>query len=156
MNYFLSTFKLLCTKVLLTIPIGYFVFGEEHFLVVYCLAFVIFIDTVLGIWVSVKHKVFTSHKLGRIASKISKYTFALASIWILGCLSPVAFGWTYKFFGTFLVLTEVFSNFEKLSLLGLKLPTKFLARLNKNFYDYYFSDGEDKENALNKILNKKL
>lgn len=156
MNSFISTCKYLLTKIFLTVPIGYFVFGQEHFLVVYCLAIVILVDSILGIWVGIKHRVFTSHKLGRIASKISKYTLALTSVWVLGCLSPIFFGWAYKFVGTFLVLTEVFSNFEKLSLLGLKLPTKFLARLNKNFYDYYLGDDDKKEKALNKILNKKI
>jgi len=43
-------------------------------------------------------------------------------------------------------LTELFSNFEKLSLLGLSLPTKFLSKLNLDFKEFRFS-GDKKESS---------
>ena len=141
-------------KLLLTIPVGYFVFGEKHFLIVYSLLIILILDTILGIWVSTKYKVFTSHRLGRIATKVSRYTIGLLSAWVLVCVSPTMFGWAFNFFGVFFILTEVFSNFEKLSLLGMKIPTKLLAKLNKNFHEFYFGDIEEKKEAVSKILSK--
>ena len=52
-------------------------------------------------------------------------------------------------------LTEVFSNFEKLSILGFEVPTKFLAKLNKDFHDYYYGNDEASTRAIKRILNKK-
>jgi len=159
MKYFLaneisSILKYFWAKVVLTIPMGYFVFRQDHYLVIYALLFILILDTVLGIWVSIKYKVFTSHRLARVTSKMARYTIGLASVWVLTCMSPSIFGWAFKFFGTFFVLTEVLSNFEKLSLLGLHLPTKMLAKLNKNFYDFYFGEEEVKREAVSKILSK--
>ena len=141
-------------KLLLTIPVGYFVFGEKHYLIIYALFIVLVLDTILGIWVSVKYKVFASHRLGRITAKMGRYAIGLLTVWCLSCVSPDLFGWVFSFFGTFFILTEVFSNFEKLSLLGLHLPTKLLARLNKQFHDFYFGEQAKKEVAVSKILSK--
>lgn len=146
--------KYFWTKFIFTVPIGVFILEERHYIIIYGLLMMVFIDSVLGIWVSLRHKVFTSHKLRKIAKKISIYFMALASVWILSCSSPLVFGWVFNFFGIFLIMTELFSNFEKLALLGLEIPTKMLSKLNDNFYDYYFYDGEKKKNALRNILNK--
>ncbi len=143
------------TKLLLTIPIGYFVFNEKHFLMLYSLLLILILDTILGIWVSVRYKVFTSHRLGRITAKMARYTIGLATVWVLSSVSPAAFGWAFNFFGTFFILTEAFSNFEKLSLLGMRIPTKMLAKLNKNFYSFYFDKEEEKKKeAVSRILSK--
>ena len=149
-----SIFKYFWVKILLTIPIGYFVFNEEHYLVIYALLMVLILDTILGIWVSIKYRVFTSHRLRRITAKMGRYSIGLASVWILTIVAPSIFGWSFKFFGVFFIMTEVFSNFEKLSLLGLQLPTKLLAKLNKHFYDFYFGEAEKKKEAVCKILSK--
>ena len=142
-------------KLLLTIPVGYFVFGEKHFLIVYSLLIILILDTILGIWVSTKYKVFTSHRLGRITAKMARYTIGLATAWCLSSVSPNLFGWVFDFFGTFFILTEVFSNFEKLSLLGMRIPTRMLAKINKNFYNFYFDkEKEKKKEAISKILSK--
>ncbi len=146
--------KYFWAKLLLTIPISMFVLTQQHYLVIWGIIFIMILDTILGIWVSIKHKVFASYKLGRIASKISKYFMAMASVWILSSVEPILLGWTFKGLGVFLILTEVFSNFEKLAILGLKIPTRFLARLNKDFKDYYFGDKKSSDKALNRILNK--
>jgi len=143
------------TKLLLTIPVGYFVFGEKHYLIIYALFIVLVLDTILGIWVSVKYKVFASHRLGRITAKMGRYAIGLLTVWCLSSVSPDLFGWVFSFFGTFFILTEVFSNFEKLSLLGLRIPTKMLAKINRNFYDFYFNKEEGKQKeAVGKILSK--
>ena len=142
-------------KILLTIPFGMFALTQQHYLVIWGLVLIMLLDTILGIWVSIKHGVFASYKLGRIASKISKYFLAMASVWVLSSVEPRLLGWTFQGLGIFLILTEVFSNFEKLAILGLKIPTKFLAKLNKDFHKYYYSEGDESKQALKRILNKK-
>jgi phage-related holin len=154
MQYILSLFKYFWAKVLLTIPIGIFIVNEQHFVIVYALLLMVFIDSILGIWVSLKFKVFNSHRLRRISNKIAMYSLALASVWILACVSPSIFGWSFQAIGIFLILTELFSNFEKLSLLGLEIPTKLLSKLNTNFYDFYFGNEKEREDAVNFILSK--
>ncbi len=146
--------KYFWAKLVLTIPVGFFIFNEHHYLVVYALLMILILDTVLGIWVSIKYKVFASHRLSRMTSKMARYAIGLASVWVLSILSPIMFGWTFDFFGTFFVLTEVFSNFEKLSLLGLHLPTKMLAKLNKHFHNFYFGPEDVKRDAVVNILSK--
>lgn len=141
-------------KIFITIPISLFALSQEHYLIIWGLVFIVTIDTVLGLWVSIKYKVFASYKLGRIAAKISKYFFAMTSVWILTCVSPIILGWTFHGLGIFLILTEVFSNFEKLAILGFDIPTKFLAKLNKDFHKYYFGNQAESEKAIKRILNK--
>jgi len=135
-------------KVCVSFPAGMFVLDEHQYAVIYALLMMIILDTVLGMWVAVKFKRFSSYGMGRITGKIGRYSIALASVWIVGCLNPNLFGWAFSAFGTFFVLTELFSNFEKLSLLGLKLPTKMVAKLNEN---YNIIDPE----KIKKILDKK-
>ncbi len=150
-----SLFRYFWAKVLLTIPFSYFVFTEDEFLIVYALILILILDTILGIWVAIKYKVFASHRLGRITAKLARYGIGLASVWVLASVAPSIFGWSFQLFGTFFILTEVFSNFEKLSLLGMPLPTKLLAKLNKNFYNFYNSSEEiEKKEAISKILSK--
>jgi len=154
MQRFQSMFQYFWAKLPVALPLSYFTISAEQTLIVTGLAFMVFIDTILGLWVSYKFRIFTSHRLGRIADKISKYFLALASIWILVCVNELLFSWAFQFVGIFLILTELFSNFEKLSLLGLEVPTKFLAKLNKNFHEYYFGDSESREGAIKRILDK--
>jgi len=148
-------FKYFWQKILLTIPVGMFALTQQHYLVIWGLVMIMTIDTILGIWVSIKHNVFASYKLGRIAAKVSKYFLAMTSVWILSAVEPTLFGWAFQGLGVFLILTEIFSNFEKLAILGLEIPTKFLAKINKDFNDYYFGDKDQSTKALKRILNKK-
>lgn len=154
MQELLSLIKYFWLKILITIPTSFLIIGDDGYLVIWGLIFIVILDTILGIWVSVIYKVFASYKLGRISSKISKYSIAMLTVWVLKASSPVMFGWTFHFMGVFLISTEVLSNFEKLSLLGVKLPTRFLAKINKDFSDYYFGDTNKKGKALKRILNK--
>ena len=149
-----SIIKYFWAKFLVTIPVGVFVLNEQHYIIIYGLLMMVILDSVLGILVSLKHKVFSSHKLRNIANKIVIYSLTLLSVWVLVCSAPTIFCWAFNFIGTFLIMTELFSNFEKLALLGLEVPTKLLSKLNYNFYDYYFCDGEKKNQALKNILNK--
>ena len=142
-------------KLLLTIPVGVFALSQQHYIIIWGLALVVIIDTILGLWVSIKHKIFASYKLGRIASKISKYSLAMMSIWVVATVEPTLLGWTFQGLGVFLILTEVFSNFEKLAILGMEVPTKLLAKVNRDFDSYYFGDSKKRKQALKKILNKK-
>jgi len=141
-------------KLCLTIPVGLFMLKEQHYLIIYALLFILILDTILGIWVSIKYKVFTSHRLSRITAKLFRYAIGLGSIWGLVVVSPSLFGWAFNSFGIFFILTEVFSNFEKLSLLGLIVPTKLLSKLNKNFLEYASDDIKVKRKAISKILSK--
>ena len=143
-------------KFCLTVPIGVFVLNTEHFVIIYGLLMMVIIDSILGTWVALKHQVFVSHKLRKIASKISTYSLALASMWIVCSVSPLTFGWMFTFFGVFLIMTEFISNLEKLSLLGLEIPSKLLSKINKNFNDYYYGNSSKKKESLKNILNKKL
>jgi len=154
MRTIINILKYFWSKFLLTLPLGAFTIKEDHYIIIYALVMMVFIDSVLGIWVAVRHRVFASHKLRKIAEKLSIYFLALASVWILQCASPVLFGWVFSFFGIFLIMTELFSNFEKLALLGVQIPTKLLSKINNNFYEYYLCDGVKKHKALKKILNK--
>ena len=111
------------------------------------------IDTFLGVWVAVKYKIFSSHHLSRVFNKIGTYAIAMLTVWVLSAVEPVMFGWAYKWMGLFIVITELFSNFEKLALLGLRTPTLFLARLNKQFNDLLCSD--DKAQTAEDILKNR-
>lgn len=82
------------------------------------------------------------------------YALSLLIVFALANVYRDVFGWTFRYFTIFLILTEVVSNFEKLSLLGLKLPTKFLSKINQNFHDFYFGNNEEKNEALSNILAK--
>ena len=154
MQTLIDIIKYFWIKFVITIPVGVFILSEQHYIIIYGLMMMIMIDSTLGMWVAIRHKVFSSHKLRKIAQKIVVYFLSLASVWILTCVSPLMFGWAFNFFGIFLIMTELFSNFEKLALLGVDIPTKLLSKLNNNFYDYYFHDGERKKKALKNILNK--
>jgi len=153
-NAAITSCKYLIAKLILTIPLSFLVLTEEHYKIIWGLVAVICVDTFLGIWVAVKHRIFASYKLSRISNKVVKYSCALLSVFVLSCVEPMAFGWTFQSMGIFLILTEVFSNFEKLSILGLSIPTKFLARINDNFKTLEEGSDMEREIALQSILNK--
>jgi toxin secretion/phage lysis holin len=134
--------------------IGLLVFTNEEQLGIFLLVFVILIDTALGICVAIKYKIPSSHRMGRMAKKVSMYAASLLTVFALANTYRDMFGWTMRAFSIFLVLTETFSIFEKLSLLGMNLPTKMLSKINRNFHDLYFGDDEKKNDALSSILSK--
>lgn len=120
-------------KLILAIPAGTFFFYAEWWRVIVAITFLIVVDTALGIWVALKYKRFSSWRLSRISNKISRYALAMFTAYFLGLANPALLGWVFSYLGTFFVLTEAISNFEKLSLLGLTLPTKLLSKINEQY-----------------------
>jgi len=149
----MSLLKYFWEKIFLTVPVTFYVLTQDQYSVLWGLTAVITIDTFLGILVAVRHKVFASYKLRRISNKIVNYACLLFLIHILGCVEPT-FVFAFRYMGIFLILTEIFSSLEKLSILGVELPTKILAMLNDDFKDYYFGDNDQSSEALKRILNK--
>lgn len=143
--------KYFWVKLFASIPLGYVILTETHWNIIYGISFMILLDTFLGVWLSIKKRNFSSWRLGRLAGKISKYAIALATVHILSVSSPILFGWTFHYFGVFLILTEALSNFEKLALLGWKSPQFLLAKLNSQFKDLY----EGNKEVVDEIIKKK-
>jgi phage-related holin len=141
-------------KLITSIPMCFVGFFYSNLEILHGIVYIVIFDTILGVMVGIKYKRFSSRRLSRLATKTATYFFAMASVWVLGSIEPGVFGWSFKWMGIFIILTEIFSNFEKLALLGFKTPTVFLARLNKNFKEYYESDNHYKEELGGKIVDK--
>lgn len=141
-------------KVIATIPMCFLTFTQSSIDITWGIIYIIILDTILGMWVALKHKIFSSHHLSRVFNKIGTYGIALISIWVLASVEPM-FAWTYRTMGLFIIITELFSNFEKLSLLGFKKPTKILSRVNKQFFNLLYSEGTEKEVITENILKNR-
>ena len=115
--------------------------------------FIVALDTILGIWTALKYKKFNSSRMAKFANKVGIYGLAMCSIWVLAAMEPVLFGWSFRYVGIFIILTEIFSNFEKLALLGFKVPTKLLAKINDKFKDLYETENGMKKEIINKIID---
>jgi toxin secretion/phage lysis holin len=137
-------------KIVSSIPICYLTLSQSDIELLSGLLYILILDTILGVWVGWKYRRLNSRKLSRTATKIGRYGIALMTAWILSVVEPTLFGWFFRYTGIFILLTEVFSNFEKLSLLGFKLPTSLLARLNKDFKE--FKSSNNKEEVAEKII----
>ena len=123
-------FKNLYFKTIATIPLCFLTLRADEKAIIAGLIYIVMLDTILGIWVGLKQRKFTSNKMARLADKVGKYGIAMASIWIIAVLEPTL-RFTFHYMGIFLILTELISNFENLALLGLKLPAKLISRINK-------------------------
>jgi len=137
-------------KLYASIPLCFFTFTVNENKVIWGIIFIVIIDTILGVSVAFKYKTLSSYRLGRAFWKIAKYGLTMASVWILSAIEPDLFGWAFRWVGIFIILTELFSNFEKLSLLGFKLPTKLMAKLNNDFEKYFYGEKEPED-----ILDKR-
>jgi len=135
-------------------PAGFFVITQGQQKIVYILFWIIVIDTILGTMVATKYKIFTSRRMCRLAYKVSLYFFALLTTYLVACIS-LSFESMFFYVGSYIIITEAISNFEKLALLGFSLPTQILAKLNKDFWDLKY-DEDKKEEALKRILEKKI
>lgn len=127
--------KNLLEKIILSIPACFFTFDTEHLEIIFGIFFLFMLDTVLGVAVSLKMKMFKSNSLQRAIGKFSKYSLAMINAWILSSVFPFAFGWVFAVVGAFIMVTEAMSNIEKLALLGFKLPTWIISRINKQYAD---------------------
>jgi len=114
--------------------------------------FIVIIDTILGIWVAVKNRTFRSSKLRGFAYKVGQYGLAMASVWIISAVEPQLFGWVFRYVGLFIIVTEILSNFEKLSLLGFEIPTAFIAKLNDNYKKLSDLKGAKRKTEVKRII----
>ena len=152
MNWLTGMTKYLWFKIVAVIPFCYLQFTQDHKNITFGIIFMVIIDTILGIWVSLEHKKFKSSNLRRIASKISGYGLAMMSVWILSAVEPDVFGWVFRYTGLFFIITELISNFEKLALLGVKLPTSLIAKLNDDYKNLNFMSKKEREKAVKKLI----
>jgi phage-related holin len=150
MEWLFNMLNYLWLKIIMAIPLC-FILREENIEVVCGIIFIVIIDTILGIMVGFKYNKLNSHKLARSIRKVGNYGLAMASVWVLSSVND-QLAWTFNYMGIFIILTEIFSNFEKLSLLGMHTPTKLLSKLNSDFKKLYLS--EDKDQEAEKIIDK--
>lgn len=120
-------------KLCMVIPSCFLAFTIDQMNILYGIVFIVLLDTILGVWCSIKFRRFESHKLRRMVAKVGQYSLALASVWILTAIDQQIFGWVFRGVGIFIIMTELLSNFEKLALLGMKLPVSLVSKINKEY-----------------------
>ena len=147
-HYLSVHFKFLWTKLLLAlIPAGVFIITDMHREVLAIVLWLLIIDTFLGLSVAVKFKKVSSPRMIKAIKKFLLYMAALSTAYLVSCLDVPMAGYTYLYIGAFLATTEALSNFEKMSLLGLKVPKQLLAKINE--------DCQDMPKMKEKWINKK-
>ena len=142
--------KNLLEKIILAIPACFFTITTGQMEIIFGILFLFSIDTVLGIWASLKYKVYKSNSMQRAIGKFTKYSVAMLNAWILSAVFPFFFGWVFAVVGAFIMVVEASSNIEKLALLGFKLPTWIISRLNKQYADL-----ENDPNLPKKIMEER-
>jgi hypothetical protein len=150
-----SFFKYLWVKLLITIPACFLAFTQSQVDIMFGVIYIVILDTILGMWVALKYRIFSSHQLSRVFNKIGTYGIAMGSVWIIAAVEPVLFGWVFRAVGLFIIVTELFSNFEKLALLGFKIPGRILSKLNRQFYEFIGLTENDKEEIAIDILKNR-
>ena len=136
-QYFYEHLRVLVAKsTVALVPAGIFVITDMHREVLAIVLWLLIIDTFLGFAVAIKYKQVCSRRMARALNKFLLYTFALGTAYLISCLDIPIVGYFYLYIGAFIAITEATSNFEKLSLLGFKLPKKLLSKLNDDFQDY--------------------
>lgn len=145
-------FKYFWAKVTASIPVCYLTLSQADKELLHGIVYIIIIDTVLGIWVGFRYKKLNSRRMSRFFTKVGRYGLALGTVWILSTVEPTLFGWAFRYVGVFIILTELFSNFEKLALLGFKMPTDFLSRLNEDFKMFKRADEKNKKKIADDII----
>lgn len=106
---------------------------------------IVLLDTILGTLVAIKLKKFSSWGMSRFAKKITYYAIAMLTVYCSTKAMNFGFDAIY-FVSSYLILTEAISNFEKLKILDVPIPTKLLTLLNSDF--------ADKEKMKDKWANK--
>lgn len=124
--------------------------------VMYGVIYILGLDTVLGIWVALKYKKFSSHNLARVFSKVGTYGLALGTAWIVSAVEPEHMGLLFRLTGIFIITTEAFSNFEKLALLDFKFPLFMLSKVNKEFKEFRDMEKNLKKIHAEKIIDKRI
>lgn len=135
-HYFNIHLKFIWSKLLITLlPTGVFIITDTHREILSIVLWLLIIDTFLGLTVAIKYKQVRSNRMARALHKFLLYMSALATAYLISCLDIPVVEYFYLYIGAFISITEATSNFEKLSLLGFKLPKKFLSKLNEDFLD---------------------
>lgn len=139
--------KYLWIKILATIPACFLSFSIEQYEIIWGIAIMVAIDTILGSWVAIKYGRWQSRVFGELLRKVGKYGLAMGSVWVLAVLEPQYFSWLFRSLGFVCIFTELMSNFEKLALLGMALPTKLMAKINKQYKALL--EGGEPEDVIN-------
>ena len=128
------TMKYLKEKMILALfPAGLFVLTDMHKEIIAIILWMLIIDTVLGVMVSIKNKNLRSHKLRDALYKFMLYMMAMFTAFLVSQLDIPYLEYFYLYVGSFIAITEALSNFENLAILGFKLPKQLLAKLNDDF-----------------------
>lgn len=129
-------FRFIWSKALLAlVPAGIFIITDMHREVLAIVLWLLIIDTLLGLTLAVKYKKVRSGRMNKALCKFLLYMTALSTAYLVSCLDIPMVSYFYLYIGAFISITEAVSNFEKLALLGLKLPSKLLSKLNEDFND---------------------
>ena len=127
---------------LLTFPVTEFVLSGDQVKVLWLLVLAVIVDIVLGLWNALARRRWASWRMGQpTAKKVSLYAVSLFSVFILG-LSHWSFGWMFEYLCVYYIISEILSIFEKLALLGLRLPQRIISRVNEVFEMYVLGDKE--------------
>ncbi len=139
-----SIFKYFWAKVLIAFPLCCIPLNNQQIKIIWGIILIVILDFLLGVWVAIKYKEFSSYRFGRTTKKVGMYGLAMTSVYVLSSVEPEAFGWAFRALGVFIILTEVISNFEKLGIIGMKFPTRIISVLNKDYNDMQkMSDNDD-------------
>ena len=122
-------------KFLATAPICFITMEQADINLLYGIFFIVILDTILGLWVGLKTRTFTSNKMSKLADKVGKYSIAMGSVWIVSRLEPTLV-WSFHYMGIYIILTELISNLENLGKLGFKIPNKLVAKVNKEYNNF--------------------
>jgi|WetSurMetagenome_2_1015567.scaffolds.fasta_scaffold260436_2 hypothetical protein len=150
-----SFFKYFWEKLSASVLITLATFTQDQTTLMLFIIYIVILDTMLGIWVALRYRIFSSHHLSRVFNKIGCYGLAMASVWTIAAVEPIYFGWVYRAVGVFIIVTEIFSNFEKLALLGFEIPGRILAKLNRQFYYFIGLDDCEKDEVAIDILKNR-
>lgn len=134
----------------LTFPVSLFVLQEDEVSILWVLTLSVMLDSVLGVAAAIRSKRFASWKFGQpMARKVMLYGFALTGA-LLASKSHSSLGFIFQYLAIYFSLSETLSIFEKLSLLGLKLPTKLLGTVNELFKRYERGDRKAEKEIITK------
>lgn len=132
-------------------PASLFILTASEVQLLQIIAALIVVDTVLGSIIGIKTRKFTSSKFSRVVGKIFiYYTTMLVALLVTKVQVPMA-EFFFEYTGAFIVVTEAFSCFEKLSILGFPKAKYLLKKFNADFE--LMCDGD--EEARERVLNRK-
>lgn len=131
--------------VLALFPASLFILTDLHLEIIAIILWLLIIDTLLGISVAIKYKIFTSTKMRKAIHKFLIYTYAMLTAFFISQIDIPMISYFFYYTGAYIAVNEGISNFEKLALLGFVLPKQLMNKLNIDF----------KNNDIDKLINKK-